>query len=156
MQIRKATLADAHTLSALNVDVQKIHADAIPHIFKQPESDSFAVQFMQERLEDPTNLFLIANLDDQDIGYLFARIVDRPENPFMHAWKYIYIDQISVKPRYQGLGCGRVLFQHLRQVTTELGIETILLDTWLFNIQAQAFFKKQGFTTFNYRMWMQI
>ena len=156
MQIRKATLADAHTLAALNVDVQKIHADAIPHIFKQPESDSFAVQFMQERLEDPANLFLIANLDSQDIGYLFARIVDRPENPFMHAWKYIYIDQISVKPRCQGLGCGRALFQHLRQVTTELGIETILLDTWLFNIQAQAFFKKQGFATFNYRMWMQI
>jgi ribosomal protein S18 acetylase RimI-like enzyme len=156
MDIRKATLADATTLSALNVDVQKIHAEALPHLFKQPMDDSFALQFMLERLEEPQNLFLIANHDGHDIRYLFARIVDRPENPFLHPWKYFYIDQITIKPSYQGRGFGQKLMQQLRQVADQLGIQTILLDTWSFNTSAQAFFKDQGFTTFNYRMIMQV
>lgn len=153
MEIRKATISDAITLSALNVDVQVIHANALPHIFKQPSSDSFALQFMLDRLDDPSNYFFILNLVGEDIGYIFARIIDRPENPFMHAWKYIYIDQISIKPGYQRLGFGSELLDAVQQVAIEEGIDTIALDTWSFNQQSESFFRKHGFVTFNRRMW---
>jgi len=153
MQIRRAGRDDALTLSALNVDVQVIHANALPHIFKQPSSASFALQFMLDRLDDPLNYFLIASLDGEDIGYIYARIIDRPDNPFMHAWRYIYIDQISIKPGYQRLGYGQHLLEAVQQVATDEGIDTIALDTWSFNRQAQSFFKKQGFVSFNLRMW---
>jgi ribosomal protein S18 acetylase RimI-like enzyme len=153
MQIRRATKNDALTLSTLNVDVQVIHAKALPHIFKQPASASFALQFMLDRIDDPLNYFLIGNVGGEDIGYIFARIIDRPENPFMHAWKYIYIDQISIKPTYQRLGYGEQLMEAIQKVASEAGIDTIALDTWSFNHQAQSFFKKHDFSTFNIRMW---
>ena len=153
MEIRKASRSDAHILSALNVDVQKIHADALPQIFKQPNSDSFAVQFMLDRLSDPLNVFFIANLQDEDIGYLYARIVDRPENPFMYAWKYLYIDQVSIKPTQQGKGYGQLLLEAVRHLAKDHGIDTIVIDTWSFNTGAHSFFQKNGYSTFNFRMW---
>ncbi len=154
MEIRVATKKDAVTLSALNVEVQKIHADALPKIFKQPETDRFAVQFMLERLDDPLNHFFIANLNGVDIGYIYARIIDRPGNPFMHPWKYIYIDQISVKNEYRRMGCGGRLLDEVIKLAKDNEIDTIMLDTWLFNEQAQSFFRKQGFVSFNERMWI--
>lgn len=154
MKIRRASLQDAEILSALNSDVQKIHADALPNLFKQPESDSFAFQFMREQLSDPRNYFFIGNLDGEDIGYIFARVVDRPENPYTHAWHYVYIDQISVKPAYQKMGCGKQLIQEVVRLAEEIGADWIALDTWAFNEGAIAFFEKQGFVTFNQRMWL--
>jgi ribosomal protein S18 acetylase RimI-like enzyme len=153
MEIRRATLADAGTLSALNADVQRLHAIAFPHLFKQPEGDDFARSFMIEQLADEENYFYIAQINQQTVGYVFARLLDSPENPFMHAWKRIYIDQLSVKPAYQGKGCGRLLLEKVHQLAQENGIDTITLSCWAFNKKAQAFFKKQGFKTYLNRMW---
>jgi ribosomal protein S18 acetylase RimI-like enzyme len=154
MEIRKATSKDAASLSALSVDVQKIHADAQPHIFKQPADDTFAVAYMLEQLADPASHFFIATLNGEDIGYILARIVTRPENPFVYGWQYLYIDQISVKPAYQRTGCGRRLLAEVLVLAAENDIDTIALDVWSFNQQAQSFFKKQGFTPFNERLWL--
>jgi ribosomal protein S18 acetylase RimI-like enzyme len=154
MEIRKATTADAATLSALNVVVQKIHADAQPHIFKQPADDTFAVAYMLEQLADPASHFFMATLNGEDIGYILARIVKRPENPFMVARQYLYIDQIAVKPAHQRTGCGQRLLAEVLALAAENEIDTIALDVWSFNQQAQSFFKKQGFTLFNERMWL--
>lgn len=156
MKIRKATLEDAESLSALNVDVQKIHADALPKIFKQPSNDLFAVDFMRERLTELFNYFFIASENGKDVGYIYARIIDRPENPFTFAWKYLYIDQFSVSPEFQRKGCGKLLLSEIYKLARENRIETIALDTWSFNEQALAFFRKQGFATFNQRMWHSL
>ena len=154
MKIRRANLEDAGILSILNADVQKLHADALPHLFKQPESGAFAIQFMRELLPDPDNYFFIGSLDGEDIGYIFARLIDRPENPYTYAWHYVYIDQISVKPAYQHKGCGKRLIEEVVRLAKEVEADWIGLDTWAFNEGAIAFFEKQGFSPFNQRMWL--
>jgi ribosomal protein S18 acetylase RimI-like enzyme len=109
---------------------------------------------MREQLSDSCNYFFIVNLDGEDIGYIFARVEDRPENPYTHAWHYVYIDQISVKPAYQKMGCGKRLIEEVVRLAKEVGADWIALDTWAFNEGAISFFKKQGFVTFNQRMWL--
>jgi ribosomal protein S18 acetylase RimI-like enzyme len=156
IEIRRATNKDAQTLSALNVHVQEIHADAYPKLFKQPSSPSFAVPFMQRQLIDPFNLFYIASLEDVDIGYIFARIVERPENLMMYAWKYIYIEHISITPQYQRKGYGQQLLEEVTRYAKGQGIETIALDVWGFNQQSQSFFEKNGFEPYNHKLWKQI
>lgn len=155
-KIRKATIEDAAILSALNVDVQRIHADALPHIFKQPTSDDFAQDFMREQLADREhNYFFIAEQNGEAVGYICARIIERPDNPFMFAWKRLLIDQISVKPAYQGRGTGNLLIQAVRNLAKDRGIGTIALECWEFNQAAQRFFHSQGFHTVNQRMWLE-
>ena len=149
-------MQDAQILSALNVNVQKIHADAYPQLFKQPLSPSYVVPFMQRQLIDPSNLFYIASLDGVDIGYIFARIVERPENLMMYAWKYIYIEHISIDPQYQRKGYGQQLLEEVYRFAKGKGIHTIALDVWGFNRQSQFFFEKNGFEPYNHKLWKQI
>ena len=156
MDIRLATVADVEVLSALNVDVQNVHAEALPHIFKHVSDPGFAVPYITEQLNAPNNYFYIASIDGEDVGYIFAHVVRRPGHAYMHPWNFVYIDQISVKPTYQRHGCGAALIQAVRELANEQGITTVAMDTWFFNEKAQAFFASQGFTTFNQRMWMQV
>ncbi|MBN2394671.1 MAG: GNAT family N-acetyltransferase [Anaerolineae bacterium] len=156
MEIRLATLADAEIISALNVDVQNVHAEALPHIFKHISDPGFAVTYITEQLNDPNNYFYIANIDGEDAGYIFAHVVRRPENAYMHPWNYVYINQISVKPAYQRHGCGTALIQAVRELAKEQGITTVAVDTWFFNEKAQTFFASQGLTMFNQRMWTEV
>ena len=156
IEIRKAARKDARILSALNFNVQKIHADAYPKLFKQPDNECFAVRFMEQRLLDPSNLFYIANLDGTDIGYIYAKMIERPENPLMYSWKTIYIEHISINKPYQRMGYGQKLLEKIYQLAIENGIETIALDIWTFNKQSQSFFGKQGFDSYNYQLWKKI
>ena len=156
MEIRAASPADVDSIAALNVDVQNIHAAAHPHIFKPVSDGEFAKTYLEEQIAKPDSHFFIANLDDEDVGYVFARIVRRAENPYMYAWNSVHIDQISVKPEHQGKGCGTALIQAVRDLAKEQGIDTIILNYWAFNEKACTFFTRQGFVTFNTRAWILL
>ena len=43
MKIRQATLIDNLLLSSLSMDVQRLHAENHPDIFKMPDSDKFVL-----------------------------------------------------------------------------------------------------------------
>jgi ribosomal protein S18 acetylase RimI-like enzyme len=111
---------------------------------------------MRRQLIDPSNLFYIARLEDVDIGYIFARIVERPENLMMYAWKFIYIEHISIDPQYQRKGYGQQLVEEVAHFAEGKGIHTIALDVWGFNRQSQSFFEKNGFEPYNHKLWKQI
>ena len=154
MEIRKATLEDALILSTLNVDVQRLHAEAMPQLFKQPGDATFAVQFMREQLLDPLNHLYIGFVKDEATGYILARLIERPENLIMYAWTYLSIEQISVKPSYRHMGCGTKLVDAVKDLASEMRIATITLTTWAFNEGGLSFFRKQGFETYNERLWL--
>ena len=110
-------------------------------------------QIVISRPDERGYCYEVGEVEGEDIGYVFSRLIDRPENPFMHAWRYIYIDQISIKPRFQGMGYGGLLMERVRDLAKENDIATIALDTWALNEGAQSFFNHEGFVTFNLRMW---
>jgi ribosomal protein S18 acetylase RimI-like enzyme len=156
MFIRQATAEDAATLSALNADAQKLHADAIPFFFKQPSAETFPPSHVLDRLENPNNRFYLACEDDEVVGYLLLEIRHRPEDNMRHAFDSVYIHQIAIRPGYQGRGYGQQLIEHAKNVTRELGVRYLLLDTWAFNSKAQQFFTSQGFTPFKINYWMEL
>lgn len=155
MQVRKASVDDVKALSKMNVHVQRLHADAYPTLFKQPVNDDFAVPFFNALLNDPEIVIYIAE-EEVPLGYIVLRIVHRSENPFMHAWNYIYIDQISVQPEHQGMGIGKALLARSEQTAREEGLDFVGLDSWGFNSDAHGFFFSQGYQVYNLRMWKQM
>ena len=44
----------------------------------------FAVPYITEQLSAPNTYFYIASIDGEDVGYVYARVVRRPENAYMH------------------------------------------------------------------------
>ena len=111
MNIHHATSADALLLSTLCMDVQRLHAENHPEIFKMPQSNDYAVAFFDEMLADPLVRIFIADEDGSALGYVLCKLIERAENPFTFAMRYLLVDQISVRPEVQGRGVGKALIE---------------------------------------------
>jgi diamine N-acetyltransferase len=156
MRIRQAVSSDSLLLSSLCVDVQSLHARHHPDFFKMPQSDEFAVSFYDEMLADPAARLFIAEENGQAVGSILCKLIERPENPFIFAMRYLLVDQISVRPAAQGKGIGKALMKQAEVLAKESNVRRIQLDSWGFNTEAHAFFEKMGFVKFNHRFWRNL
>lgn len=156
MNIRPASPTDSAILSSLCVDVQRLHAQHHPDFFKMPETDDFAVAFFEEMLINPNVSIFIAEEGGESLGYILCKLVERPENPFTYAMRYLLIDQISVRPAARGQGAGAALMGEAETLAKKLDVGRIQLDSWDFNLNAHAFFGHLGFQKFNFRFWRYL
>ncbi len=156
MNIRPATLLDVSLLSRLSMDVQCLHAEHHPDLFKMPQSEGYAVSFFEAMLADPNVDIFIAEENSVAAGYIVCVLVERPENQFRFATRHLHVDQISVRPDAQGKGAGAALIQQAELLAKELNVGRIHLDSWGFNTGAHAFFEKMGFEKFNHRFWKEL
>jgi ribosomal protein S18 acetylase RimI-like enzyme len=156
MQVRLATINDAESISLLNAHVQKLHAEALPQLFKPPSNETFPTSSVIELLRDPNNYFFIGHVDGEAVGYLYAEIRNVPETTLRYEMTQVYLHHISIPPRHQHQGYGETLIQAVKALARAKGITTIGLDVWSFNTSARAFFARQGFTVFNERLWTEV
>ena len=126
MNIRKAVLADSLILSTLCMDVQQLHVDPHPEFFKAPKSVDFAEAFFREMLEKETVFIYIAKDGGDALGYVFCNLVDKPENPFTFARRFLM---------------------------RELGVPWVELGTWDFNTNAHVFFERMGYRQRHLQYW---
>jgi len=156
MKIRKAIATDRLLLSSLCVDVQRLHAENHPEIFKLPQSDDFATSFFDEILADSTTRIYIAEEEQRAIGYIFCKLFERPEGSFTYANRFLQIEHISVHPEAQRHGVGTALIEQAEKLAKELGVTKIQLNSWDFNTKAHTFFETHGFTKIEHRFWRYI
>jgi len=156
MDVRLATPNDAELISALNAEVQKVHVEALPHLFKPASPETFPASFVRQLLANPDTCIFIGSLHDEPVGYLYAQIIRRPETELRHAWERLHIHHISSHPAHHRRGCGHALIQAVVQFAKEHGLTTMTLDVWSFNTQARSFFATEGFTVYNENMWLDI
>ena len=116
MNIRQAVSADHLLLSTLSLDVQFLHAEAHPRVFKMPQSDDYAASFFEEMLADPTVTVFIAEEGANAVGYILCKLVERPNNPFTFPARILLVDQISVSAEARGKGIGAALLQQAETV----------------------------------------
>jgi ribosomal protein S18 acetylase RimI-like enzyme len=151
--VRRAGGADARALSLLNSDVQNLHASALPERFKPPGPDTFPETFARTLIATPGNLVFIAEVDSEPAGYAYAEIVHMSETPLRHAWDEVHLHHISVRPAFRRNGVASALLDALRAAACEYGVGLVTLQVWSFNEDAQAFFRRQGFTPYMARLW---
>ena len=154
--VRRAAHADTETLARLHAFMQALHATALPQFFKQPASHTFPASRFAELLESLNSVILLAEIDGKAAGYLYADTSPAMETSSTYALERLWIHHISVDPAYQGQGAGTALIEAARQEACTRGITTVALSTWAFNDRAIRFLEKQGFETYNYRMWLQL
>ena len=73
MNIRQADLSDRLLLSSLCTDVQRLHAENHPEIFKIPQTDDFAGIFFDEMLADPVTTIFVAERESEPLGYVLCK-----------------------------------------------------------------------------------
>ena len=108
-QIRRAITDDAAVLSMLNATVQQIHADALPHVFKQPSEATFPPATVVELMANPNHRFLLAEAEDTIVGYIWAEIRCRRKMPYnspaIPFWSTIFPSNLHVAIVGTASGC---------------------------------------------------
>ena len=153
---RLAIPPDAFTLSSLSLDVQRLHAEHHPGIFKMPASEDFALPYFEAMLADPAVRIFIAEDEGKAVGCIVCKLMERPDNPFTYAARTLLVDQISVRPEARGKGVGRELMNRAEMLGRALNAARIDLNSWDFNLDAHAFFERMGYEKFNFRFWKHL
>ena len=153
VEIRAATKDDAALFSALNADVQALHADAMPWRFKRPGPETFTPEDAQALLSKANHVAFLAYVDCAPAGYVAAYLMRNPETAFHLAHAMVHVHQISVRPGFQRRGIGRALLDAVKAHGEANGISLLTLDTWAFNEKALAFFRSYGLVDYNVRLW---
>jgi GNAT superfamily N-acetyltransferase len=151
--VRRATASDAELVSALNADVQAVHAAALPWRFKSPGQDTFPPSEAAALIANPNNHAFIAEIAAEPAGYAYAEVIRRGETSFHYAYEMVYLHHISVRPEHRRRGVGQALLAAVRAAAKELGITFLAADVWSFNDGARSFFQRHGFKSYNERLW---
>ena len=151
--VRRAGPDDADVMSALNADVQAVHAAALPESFKPPGPEAFSPAAAAAVLAEPDNLVFVAEVDAVPAGYAYAEVRRVPETSSRYAYEMVYLHHLSVRPGYRRQGVGARLLDAVRAAGDDLGIALLALDVWSFNESARAFFHRRGFKPYNERLW---
>ena len=151
MNIRQATGNDSLLLSRLCMDVQRLHAEKHPDIFKMPQREDFAVTYFDEMLADPAVAIYLAEEDGETTGYILCKLFERPETVFTHANRFLSIEHISVRPAARQRGVGSALMARAERLAKDLHVTRIQLNSWDFNTTAHSLFEKCGFRKTEHR-----
>jgi ribosomal-protein-alanine N-acetyltransferase len=151
--VRLAAEADAALLSSLNADVQALHAQVLPWLFKPPGPETFTPADASALLAKPSNLIFVAEVGSDAAGYAYAEVVPRAETPLRYAFEEVHLHHLSVRPAWRRQGIGEALVDAVRQAAGQRGIALLTLSVWSFNETARAFFRQQGFAPYMERMW---
>ena len=146
LTVRVAVMEDADAIASLTAEVQQLHNEALPDIFKAPSHKLFSREKLATLLHDANSTVAVAESNGEVIGHVYGVIMQRAENDFKVADKYMYIQQIGVRNDFRRQGVGRALIAFLEGRAVAFAVTGLQLDYWAFNTRAQSFFGSCGFS----------
>lgn len=155
MSIKIEETKDAELLSILNCDVQSIHNEIEPSIFKPYSKENMRNHF-EEALKEENTYAFVAYYEDCPAGYILISKKDTSETHYYYNLSTVYIDQICVEKSFKGKGIGKALIDFIKNFASENKIKRIALDFWYKNDNAGNFFRSQGFVTYIEKMHIEI
>lgn len=155
MKIEIVSTIDANLLAKLNHDVQEIHHDIEPEIFKPFDQESIET-FFQKVLQNSSVTAYIADVDGEAAGYMLLAKITTEDNPFKYGHTILHIDQICVESSYKGKGIGKALVEYAKRYAIENQIKRIVMNYWTQNHNSGEFFRSQGFKNFNERLFIDV
>ncbi len=151
MEIIVANEDHLDDLVLLNIEVQNLHVGFEPEIFKLPDREEIK-QFFNAALQDKNREIFICCDGQRPVGFILIQIGGHEDHAFCNAQRWLYIEQIGVTKEFRGKGAGKMLIEKAKDCAKKHDINRIMLDVWSVNENAKAFFRRQGFATFNERM----
>ena len=142
--IRRATNTDISGLMSLLVQVDMVHHNGRPDIFKGP-----ATKYSEKELEeiiknDSTPIFVCVDESGNVLGHAFCVHKQIVGDSVLTDIKTLYIDDICVDENCRGLGIGRSLYNHVISYAREYGFYNVTLNVWSCNPGALKFYESLG------------
>ncbi len=143
MIIRKAVRADIPQILRLLVQVNMIHHNGRPDIFKGPATKYDEAQLCA-LLADETKPVFVCVEKDTVLGYAFCVLHETPDGPMLVGRKTLYVDDLCVDETARGQGVGRALMEYVTAFARTAGCRSVTLNVWACNEKARRFYESFG------------
>lgn len=144
MSIRRAEKRDIDDLLRLLTEVNMVHHNIRPDLFKGPAT-KYSREELEQKLqieEDP--IFVFTDGKDQVLGYIFCETQEVPDSPLRTHIRTLYVDDLCVYETARGQHVGQQLYAYAVDYARANGYYNITLHVWGGNDAAQKFYEKMG------------
>ncbi|MBO7514072.1 MAG: GNAT family N-acetyltransferase [Lachnospiraceae bacterium] len=142
--VRNATIQDIPGILKLLVQVDMVHHNARPDLFKGPAT-KYNAQEIAEILQDPEKpIFVFEDTDGTVAGHAFCVWKQVVGDSVLTEIRTLYVDDICVDEAARGRGVGRALYAHVKEYAKAHGFYNITLNVWEGNPGAKAFYEAMG------------
>ena len=142
--VRKATEADIPRILELLVQVNMVHHNGRPDIFKGPTTKYNAEELAAIIADEKTPVFVSTDDNGRVTGHAFCIFKQVVGDILMTDIKTLYIDDICVDETVRKSGAGSALYNYVKEFARESGCYNITLNVWCCNPGAMEFYEKMG------------
>ncbi len=145
MIIRRAKNEDIPRILELLTQVNNVHANGRPDLFKKGNQKYTPEQLMDIIANtEQTPIFVLASNDNVVLGYCFAIVEDFAGDNNRTPIKTLYIDDLCVDEAHRRKHIARRLYDHVIDYARSNGFYNVTLNVWECNPGARAFYDTCG------------
>lgn len=142
MTIRKAEQKDIPQIEKLLFQVNNVHAEGRPDLFKK-NCKKYTSEELEAILQEDSRPIFTAMEGDDLLGYAFC-ILQKTEENNMQFIRTLYIDDLCVDEEKRGRHIGKQLYDYVLQYAREIGCYNVTLNVWECNESAKRFYDSCG------------
>lgn len=142
--IRKAEIKDIQKILELLVQVDMVHHNGRPDIFKGPATKYNEEQLKNILSDENTPVFVYTDENDIPLAHVFC-VCKRTENDdLLTNIKTLYIDDLCVDEKARGKRIGKALYDFVIEYAKQRGYYNVTLSVWSCNPSAVKFYEAMG------------
>jgi diamine N-acetyltransferase len=150
--VREATPRDFRAISDLFEEVDSLHREHLPDLFRRAQGAPREETFINGLIKSPDAGVFVAQMGVEIVGLLVAVIHKTPDFPILVPLRYAMVDTIVVTARARGRGIGYALMAHVEAWARERRIDRIELNVFEFNEAALSFYRGMNYSVLSCRM----
>ena len=144
--IRKAELKDLDAVNELRKQVNELHVQGRPDIFKPGFGEELR-DHAAFYLTSENNEIFVDERDGRIAGMIMVDYFSKEETPYSMARDFCHIAEICVDKDFRRQGIAHLLMEKAKEASKKRGLTRVELDVWAFN-DAIRFYEAEGFKTF--------
>jgi len=152
LSIREAHIGDYEELCEIFMEVDTLHGEALPHLFRAPNGPVRTKEYISGVIGDENAALFVAQSEGEIVGLVQVFVRDAPDLPIMVPRRWAAIDTLVVKRGFRRSGIGRALMERAHGWAQNKGATQVELTVWEFNGEAIAFYQELGYQTGSRRM----
>ena len=142
--VRRAGKKDIPRILELLIQVDMVHHNGRPDIFKGPATKYNAEELSAILMDDSTPVFVCVDENDNVLGHAFCIHKQVVGDSVLTDIRTLYIDDICVDENARGLGVGKTLYEYVIDYARKEGFYNVTLNVWTCNPGAQKFYEAMG------------
>lgn len=151
VEIRRATLDDYQSVSALLRALDALHIEMQPHIFELPESDVRTIENLRPFFEEDEKILFLAIHSGKPVGVIDAEILPFNPHAVFRKHRVVYIQNFYVEPEVQSRGVGTQLLEAAQSWAKVRGAGAIQVGSVAENQRARDFYCNAGYSEISIR-----